>query len=668
MKKTQLHILLLVIIVCYVSQAYAYPGVYTTFSDGTSEVNVTYNNGTSTNNIKYVNLGVGSDLLIGLFNITGYNHTIIGSSTISYIAHSIPLSTTTTDANEHGMKILTDSDVDVTLMKVRIQTATNSPTRAYLKTAHNAGLIATATISGGVATFSPYIQLNRSTNYYVMVDKLGASFDVKYNLDVGGQDYPIIRDGFSWVAGARETTGDSSTSALSITDLYVNVTSIGDSGYPRNVSVYLNDDTLVYNFGSGNNSIFAKTKQINISPYLSTITTYPTKLTFYSNSTGLILVGDLYFEDSVRNFTFNFFDEQDGSLFDVNATNTTLTIKCPGSQYEYDITTTTYTTGVGCDSFDLIKASVRQNTQNYYRTLALPPGAGTSPELDWYLVNLNNKSVVQVILVLDDTTGYRWSGSTVSLQRPVNSTSGATIIEQDFDVDNKVYLYLMQDQQYTVRITNAYGEVWSGEFIADSAIEKTITLPGIGFGADNYWETDLSLNYTFSSEEGVLNARFRDLGGYTNYANFSIINISDGNVIVSASLITDFTEHAYFNYTNPLGIYGNNSYATIFWFNHSVLGWQTERRVFGDYSGGVSPGAFLSDWEDITKWFVFLFSILIILSFGSKDSHIGLGIILVMLVVFKYMGWLDWVNGITLGVLGVLISINWWRKEEVNEG
>lgn len=662
-------IVIFLALLCSLLLVSSHPGTYTTFNDDYSYANLTYIDGTPTSsNDRYVNLAVGSDVLSAVFTITGYlmNYSTSGTITNEPTGITLPSSQSTTDG--HGLKIHTGTQT-MNLISVVRSSSVTPPTTIRLRATYNGADIATATFSGFTATFGSKPLLSANTDYYLIADSGGGSYTVTYSIIPAPGHYPIERTNFNYVAGVRASTGDDTNLAAVITSININVTPISTSSYPTNVTILLNDNIEVYNFGASNASILNGSRIINITSFFtSPITTYPTKLTFKSNTTGGLYIDNLFFEDTNRNFTFTFYDEQDHNIFDLNSTNTTLTLKCPSSQYEYDITSGTYYVGLECPSFDLIKVNVNQNGQEYWRTLVLSPTAGISPSLDYYLVNLNNKSVVQIILTLDDLTGYKWAGSSVRISRPVNSTSDATIIEQEFDVDNKVYLYLMQDEQYTVTITNVYGEVWSGVFIADAATEKTITLPGTGFGGDTYWEKDLSINYSFElSPLTYFAVRIKDLGNLTDYASVSFYDSTNGTLLYYGEYSESFSDGILFYYPTN-NIRGNNTYNSIVRLHHDVLGWVEQKKVWGDYTNSISPEHWTNSWATIIKYFSFLILVIIILGFGAKDSHIGLVICLILMAVFKGMGWLNWINGITLGVLALIIVSNWWRKEEVSAG
>src|SRR5690606_37195187 len=95
--------------------------------------------------------------------------------------------------------------------------------------------------------------------------------------------------------------------------------------YPGNVTIYVNNK-LALNYGAANASLLDHTVRINFTTNLSTIPFYPTRIDVLANTSGGVILSDLLIEDTSRNFTFNFYDERDGSTFKLNDTNTTLRI------------------------------------------------------------------------------------------------------------------------------------------------------------------------------------------------------------------------------------------------------------------------------------------------------------------------------------------------------
>lgn len=365
-----------------------------------------------------------------------------------------------------------------------------------------------------------------------------------------------------------------------------------------------------------------------------------------------------------RPYTFNFYDEQDGLPFDINATNsTTLTIQCPGSREEYDITSSTTIVSIDCD-YDFLKVDVTQNDQpNYYRTRTISFPEYNDPVVDWYLVNLNNRSVVEVVLILDDLTGGRWAGSTVTITRPVNEEE-ETIIEQEFDVDGRVYLYLMQDAAYDLLITNNYDETYTGSFIADQTEEKTITLPEIGYYPESQYYDNIDLNYTFNGTEHFWRVYFYDQLQLVNYVNFTLYNESNMAVISSAS----YNGYGVAWEVSDPSIVQNTTYISIVYFNHSVIGWDHERKVWGTYPVAIPHEGFEEQWGAILKWFSFLLLCTIYTLFSQKMSHWGLLVVVAMAVFLYKMEILTWASGFLLGIVGLIAGINWYRAEEVNTG
>lgn len=448
--------------------------------------------------------------------------------------------------------------------------------------------------------------------------------------------------------------------------LYINGT---DSDFPHNVTVFMNNQSTIFSYGTTNNSALDHRLLANMTTNFNNSPISLWNLTFHSNTSGILEYSGLsvWYD---RNFTFNFYNERDGTVYDVNRTNsTTLSVECPTNRTEYNVSKGTQNVVIGCD-YTQLKVAVKQNDEDYYRTRTTQFSFSEDPTIDWYLVNLNNDSIVEVILILNDLTGGRWARSSVQITRPVLSNT-EIITEQDFDVDRRVYLYLMKDALYTMTITNDAGETFTGTFIASKAEERTVTLPGMGwYSTGQYWEDDIRLTWAFDAPTGWLNLTFQDKGGLTTYANFTITNSTSGSIIYTTTSTANFTNGVTFYFNDPTKIYGNESYTADFYFNHPSLGWSHVRKNFGDYSGSI-PRTGWSDGEyaSITKWFTYIFLVILILSFGQATSHYGLVICFIFMVFFKAIGWLDWVGGAYLfALIGLIAVVNWYRREEVSIG
>ena len=443
-------------------------------------------------------------------------------------------------------------------------------------------------------------------------------------------------------------------------------------GWPHNVTVYVNN-ILAYQYGNVNNSAFDHNITLNLTNNLSTISIYPTRIDVLSNTTGIINLVNLFYQDQVRNFTFNFYDEKDGSTFHLNRTNlTTLTIKCTNTSYSYPITSGTYKVGVPCYNFDFLKVEVTMNDQPlYYRTRVVSTNAGANPTIDWYLTNLyppdpTYSQVVQIIIQLTDLNG-RWQGSTTSITRYVNGTQ-AIIEEQRFDTEGKVYLYLTQGQQYNLTITNNYGEFYTSQFIADSAATKQLALPIQSYYPQNqYMEDNIRYYYIFNTTTCNIGFYYKDTSNLTTYAETNISYSTNNSVFYSHDYTgTDFVNGYTFLLTDCARIHKNESYTISWRVQNTYLGSFGGKQGVGIHETGLGHAGFTDNtWNKIMKYAIFIFLIVIMLSFEPQDSHYGLLVVFGMILVFKLLGWIDyWITIPAIVIIGIIAVLNWKRRED----
>lgn len=445
-----------------------------------------------------------------------------------------------------------------------------------------------------------------------------------------------------------------------------------NASYPVNITLRINNQTNFYSYN--NNSGLAGFVTANISNAFnySNITLW--NVSFSSNLSSIVEYSSLYVRTS-SNFTIRFLDERDGSIFKLNQTNETyLTLYCGDSAYEYPhITSGTYTITSPCDNFNQLRVSVSMNDQpTYYRTLLTKQ----SSDIPVYLVNLfENRSVVQIIYNLIDLNG-RWGGSEVVISRYVNSTN-ASIIEQRFDVDNKVYLWLMKDSVYNITVVNQYGEKYHGGFIASDAETKNLYLPS-NSTIDNYYEDNIYYYYYFNASEHTALFHFQDYGDLeskTTFVNFSLRWAKNGSTIYYAQIVGNPITYYNFLVQNPLVanatnyILANVSYIMEWWAVHPVLGVLHGSSTFGDYSYNLEKKGFTdTEFNDYFKYGGAILLIVVLLLFGARYSHIGGIVVFIFAIIFKEIGFFDWITTGALIIIGIIAVINYMRREEVSVG
>jgi len=695
----KISILIIVVSMCLVS-VMAYPGTTTTFTDGTNTGNVTFVTGGSTN--KYINLAIGSNVINAYMYLNGYEYfnssgviadfetgTVQGFTSDS--VSTVAVATTSDAGGGSGSYVLniTTSYLYTTNKSINEQNYNRVNISFYYASADDGFHFYIGSPDSGTALDGAYdILVNNGGQTYAYNTEGGQGTSTaicsdagwhKLTIDItntgtGQADYYC--DDVKRVAGWKPisnipnnvTRMKFSSGRMYLDEITWNVTGSSSLGYPHNVTLDVNG-VEAFNYGKTNNSQLDHKVFVNLTPYLSSITTYPTTITFKSNTSGYVEYSGLYVEDDVRNFTFNFYDESNASIFALNSTNTTLTIKCPDSQYTYPMTSGTYKLGLTCEDYELIKVTVKQEGSEYYRTATISPDEGTTPLIDWYLVDLRDYTVIQIVLKLHDLTGYRWADSTARLSHSVNNVSDATIIEQMFDVDDRVYLYLLQGQQYKLTITNAYGETWESSFIADTAEEKDVFLPGQGvYGDWIYLEDEIRYTFDFDADVHGFNLSYQDIGNRTSYVSFTIKNATDNSIIYQDTDSSgDYVVPITFTYQNAV-IRRNESYIGMLYFVHDTLGQRRVEQTFGEYGNVEVSGWSTTTYESMLKWFIYVFLVAFILLFSGTNSHIGLVLTFGIMIIFKSIGWLDWINALILSLIGVIAFINWYRKEEVSPG
>ncbi len=343
--------------------AFGYPGITTTFSDGSANGTITL--AASGSQTKTINLPLGGTILSGLINLTGQE-----SAAFEVLENF-----------EDG----TIGDFDPDTLTLSAVTGQGSGSTYSLEliggTADTASLLFN---EANDSTINLSFQMKgHDFPYHIYIGDLSASTGLE--LITLSDQHTYLHDGSTFAKLCDNGDGNWHTYGLEINNLNETVQAYCDGdrkhvdfgirqsvknltririhsviayfddfvldtgaipNYPHNLSIMINEQ-VAYTWGQTNNSAFDFKTEINLTPYLNPLLGYPTNMTFSMNTSGALYYEDLYFEDTIRNFTFTYYDEQDGTIFDLNATNSSvLTIQCPDSHFEYEITDGTFLTGV----------------------------------------------------------------------------------------------------------------------------------------------------------------------------------------------------------------------------------------------------------------------------------------------------------------------------------
>lgn len=339
------------------------------------------------------------------------------------------------------------------------------------------------------------------------------------------------------------------------------------------------------------------------------------------------------------NFNVRVFKESTGGKFNVNETNsTTVTFYCPtdviSREFNKSANDNTLSVGVGCPWL-FVKLDVVYSSSSYFRTLI--PSYSTNP-IDFYAIDLNNEQAVQIILRLKDLTG-EFENGTVRLERFVNG-SDVEIIEQEFDMENKAVLYLIKDQLYTLSVFNDFGvERVTGYFLADSAGERTLTVPQIPFVPSS--EIGDSIVWDWSDNATPVRLQYNDSEGETLNITFLVKNGSNTSQIIYSATSFNITS-VIFSYSGVV----NASYVACWSGYHEVLGFLTgECRVFGD----EDELGFWTGWTDeerdtFQNRVSILLLVVLLLGLGALNIALSLTVVTVVMSMLMYWKWLSFGN------------------------
>lgn len=224
--------------------------------------------------------------------------------------------------------------------------------------------------------------------------------------------------------------------------------------------------------------------------------------------------------------TFRFIREKTNTGFNVTSHNITLYIYCPSNTTSQTVTSNTTIVPIGCQ-WSFMQVTVQNGANSYFRTL-IPGYSETS--INWYLVDLVFDTAVETILRLNDLTGQYYNGS-ITVNKFINN-SNVDIIEQLWDLENKVTLYLLRDALYSLTINAPAGQSTRnlGYLVADTASDKTITLPVIEISPTVILGG--LVNYAFNVNDTLNFLSYNDTSATTSNITFTVYNGTNSSKII----------------------------------------------------------------------------------------------------------------------------------------
>ncbi|MFW6119408.1 MAG: LamG domain-containing protein [Petrotogales bacterium] len=382
-------------------------------------------------------------------------------------------------------------------------------------------------------------------------------------------------------------------------------------------------------------------------------------ITTLSNETKRDVTFYLY---NSSDYTINIYDEKDGTNFDTSGPDEIkLTVYCQEDTLEYNITGYTQNITITCP-WEFWKLDMIYPSSSYFRTLQ--PKLN-SHEVNWYMIDTTEETALQIFLDMNDLTG-EYSDGKVTLKKPVNE-SEETIIEQLFDIEDKITLYLIQNNLYTLQIYNSEGDSRTlGWFLADSAGTKTINIPDISFIPDEVYGN--TLFWDWSQNQSPIKLTWQDTEAETNYVT---LNIYDENYSSIYSTTTDNSSESVLIYSGNL----NTSYIACLNASHSIEGQIESCKT---YVGSIIPGnETITDWPGMTdneqklttNTMFILLSIVILLGISQASIPAALFIEAILFLIFRLLKWVQLGNAYTDYAIVTVICIiaGFWLYLEANK-
>ena len=343
------------------------------------------------------------------------------------------------------------------------------------------------------------------------------------------------------------------------------------------------------------------------------------------------------------------YDEVTQDLYNLSKNNDTyVSAICDNNvSYTYQMNENPLYVYFNC-TFEMFKVDVSSSTDTYFRTL-IPDAYET--DINAYIVDITQYSIVQIILELYDLSDV-YIGGSAYIQKPYED-GFEYIIQQPWDVENKVVLYLLKNGIYTLKIISPNGlERSVGYITADSAGTKVITIPDVSFVPDSYYGNTVSWDWQLNRT--YLRLVYNDTASETLNLTYRIFNGSNLSQLMY-STISYNVSFSSLSYATP----GNGTWLACFETWHSVLNNFTEcKSVYIAEEFGYWEGWTDDEINTIQNWVALFILAAIALYIAYYSESIGAFLFTVLYGVFLRLDWLSFGNPYTdYGILSIGIVI-----------
>jgi hypothetical protein len=316
------------------------------------------------------------------------------------------------------------------------------------------------------------------------------------------------------------------------------------------------------------------------------------------------------------------------------------------------VTTTTLSYNVSCPLLKIRTVVTYPGTLgSYYRTLVLPENLSNTSTFKIFLIDYNTTTAVLSTFQLLDIV-QQYQDAEIIVTRNLNGTE-ETILSDFADIEGKVNAYLIQSQQYTVKLKSSnFAERIFGNFNADTSGFKIIRLNDVNLAPSDL-PSLVGVQYinNLINESGVVKIilSYNDTNDVQVVANgtFYVLNKTN-NVLLSSSSST--ARSALFTYnTAP-----NNDY--IAGINVTPIAGVTAPgmpdpviKTFTTWLSGADIKAALKfDNPDTLNWIIFLVGCTLALAFTAMTAYIGTIIVAAFLFLTsmpigpQQVSWIDY--------------------------
>lgn len=364
-----------------------------------------------------------------------------------------------------------------------------------------------------------------------------------------------------------------------------------------------------------------------------------------------------------KNITMSIFDETTGLPFPINTTNSAIfSVYCSDERYDLALNTSELNNSfeIQVCPWDFLRLELNYDDTSYFRTLV---PAYSVLNVPWYMIDIEDYTAYQVLLKMNDLTG-QFDDATLEINRILNGTE-ITLIEQYFDAESKVVLYLIKDEFYTITLRNSAGDVRNlGYLQADSAGTKTINIPDVSFVPGDI-QLGNNIVRQWSGSSDLIRFVYNDSNVLpTTNLTFSVYNGSNVSDLLYESVQTNVAT-AVFTFTGD----SNLSYKACFAANTPYLNYTVDECVI--YAGATpvaqfnntgSPSWDEEDEQNVFNWIFIVIVLIILFTVGIVSPGSALGLSAFILAMGYAWGWVllgtDWATivVIALAAVGALAS------------